>query len=207
MLIGYARVSTADQVAHLQTDALTAAGCSRLYVDQASGTDRNRPELARALDQLRDGDVLVVWKLDRLARSVADLVRLAGELEARGVGLRSLTEQLDTSSPGGRFFFHVMSALAELERDLVRERTRAGLEAAKARGARPGRKPGLSPDQVAAARAMLADPALTVGKVAKLLGVSEATLYRHVPGGRSAVQDAPAPTGTATATTESLVEP
>ncbi len=192
MLIGYARVSTADQVAHLQTDALEAAGCSRLYVDQASGVDKARPELARALEQLREGDTLVVWKLDRLARSLADLVRLAGELQARGVAFRSLTESLDTSTPGGRFFFHVMAALAELERDLTLERTRAGLAAARARGARPGRKPGLTADQVIAARAMLADPALTVAKVAELLGVSESTLYRHVPGGRSASAD-PAP--------------
>lgn len=192
MLIGYARVSTADQVAHLQTDALEAAGCSRIYVDQASGVDKARPELARALEQLREGDVLVVWKLDRLARSLVDLIRHAGELQERGVGLRSLTENLDTVTPGGRFFFHVMGALAQLERDITLERTRAGLAAARARGARPGRKPGLTPDQVIAARAMLANQALTVAKVAQLLGVSESTLYRHVPGGRSRAGEAAA---------------
>lgn len=190
MLIGYARVSTADQEAGLQLDALTAAGCAKILTDQASGAKRDRPELARALDQLRAGDVLVVWKLDRLGRSLADLIRLADQLQAIGADLRSLTEQLDTSSAGGRLFFHVMGALAEFERELIRERTRAGLAAARSRGSRPGRKPGLTPDQVTAARAMLADPAgLTVAKVAELLAVSPATLYRHLPGGRSGIQE------------------
>lgn len=190
MLIGYARVSTADQEARLQVDALAAAGCAKILTDQASGAKRDRPELARALDQLRAGDVLVVWKLDRLARSLADLIALADQLQAIGADLRSLTEQIDTATPGGRLFFHVMGALAEFERALIQERTRAGLAAARARGARPGRKPGLSAEQVKAAAAILADPSngLTVTAVAKLLGVSPATLYRHIPGGRSSAQ-------------------
>lgn len=141
MLIGYARVSTHDQNLDLQRAALESAGCERIYDDNLSGTRRDRPGLERALETLREGDTLVVWKLDRLGRSVKDLVELVGELERRNVHFRSLTDAIDTSTPAGRFFFHVMASLAQMERELLIERTRAGLVGAKAQGRVGGRKP------------------------------------------------------------------
>lgn len=190
MLIGYARVSTQDQTSHLQTDALRAAGCERIFTEQASGAQRDRPQLAAALDHARDGagDVLVVWRLDRLARSLGQLIHTVEVLEKRGVGFRSLTEAIDTTSAGGRLVFHLFGAMAEFERGLVRERTRAGLEAARARGRVGGRPSALTVQDLAAARALLRDPAITVDAVARRLGVAASTLYRHLPGGRGGVE-------------------
>ena len=185
MRIGYARVSSQDQTPDLQLDALRAAGCKRIFVETASGAQRDRPELGAALDYLRAGDTLVIWKLDRLARSVKQLIETVEGLEARGIGLRSLTETIDTTTAGGELVFHIFGALAEFERAIIGERTRAGLEAAKARGRRGGRPPKLTSQDLAAAKAMLADASFTVADVARRLGVSPATLYRHLPAARA----------------------
>jgi DNA invertase Pin-like site-specific DNA recombinase len=187
MLIGYARVSTRDQSHALQLDALKAAGCGRVFVETASGAQRDRPELAAAIDYARDGDALVVWKLDRLARSMRQLIDSVEALQARGIGFRSLTEAIDTTSPGGLLVFHLFGALAQFERSIIRERSRAGLDAARARGRIGGRKPVLSAKDLTVARAMLRDDSITVEEVARRLGVAPATLYRHIPGGRSAI--------------------
>ena len=185
MLVGYARVSTRDQDPSLQLDALTKAGCERTFVERASGAQRDRPELRAALEYMRKGDTLAVWKLDRLARSIRQLIETVEALEERGVGLRSLTESLDTTTPGGRLVFHVFGALAEFERAVIRERTTAGLEAARARGRLGGRPAALKPDDLAAARAMLRDPTITVSRIAERLGVAPSTLYRHLPAARA----------------------
>jgi DNA invertase Pin-like site-specific DNA recombinase len=187
MLVGYCRVSTQDQTLGLQIDALTAAGCERIYEETASGGKADRIELRRAIESLKRGDTLVVWKLDRLARSLKQLIATVEELERRGVGFRSLTEQLDTSSAGGRLFFHIFGALAEFERAVIRERTKAGMAAAKARGKVAGRKPSLTSADVKMLRALLRDPDITVVAAAKRLGVSPSTVFRYLPGGRSAV--------------------
>lgn len=180
-LIGYSRVSTTDQVADLQRDALLGAGCERLFADVASGAAAGRPELAAALDYLREGDVLCVWRLDRLGRSLKHLVETVTMLQERGVGFRSLQESVDTTTPSGRLTFHVFAALAEFERDLIRERTLAGLAAARARGRTGGRKPSLTPKKVQVARRMYEAGDSTVAEIAKVLGVSRATIYRHLP--------------------------
>lgn len=178
MLIGYARVSTADQNADLQLRALNAAGVERTFTDQGvSGSRASRPELDRCLDTLREGDVLCVWRLDRLARSLRNLLDLVELLSQRGVHLRSLTESIDTSSASGRLVLSVFGALAEFERELIRERTAAGLEAARARGARIGRPAAVTRDQLAQARTLVAG-GHRVGDVAKTLGVGRSTLYR-----------------------------
>jgi DNA invertase Pin-like site-specific DNA recombinase len=187
VLIGYARVSTRERDPALQLDALAAAGCGRVFVERASGAQRDRPELKAALDYMRAGDTLVVWKLDRLARSLRQLIETVEELEGRGVGFRSLTEAIDTTTSGGRLVFQIFGALAELERQVIRERTRAGLEAARARGRKGGRPPALAAKDLAAARALLRDPAIPVEEVARRLKLAPSTLYRHLPGGRSAV--------------------
>src|SRR5688500_12607753 len=158
MLVGYSRVSTQDQRPELQLDTLKAAGCERVYTEKASGAQRERPELTAALDYAREGDTLVVWKLDRLARSIRQLIETVEDLERRKIGLRSLTEAIDTTTPGGRLVFHVFAALAEFERSVIRERTAAGLEAARARGRKGGRPRRLSAADLAAAKAMLRDP-------------------------------------------------
>ena len=190
MLVGYARVSTQDQNPALQTDALKAADCHRVFIEKASGAQRDRPELKAALDYLRHGDTLVVWKLDRLARTLAQLVETVECLSAQGVGLRSLTEDINTATAGGRLVFHVFCALAEFERSVIRERTCAGLDAAKARGRRGGRPSALGAKDLAAAKALLADPEITVEDVAKRLNIAPSTLYRHLPGGRSGLAKA-----------------
>lgn len=176
MIIGYARVSTQDQNAELQLDALHRAGCEQVFSDKATGVLRERPELMACLRTLRQGDTLVVWKLDRLARSVKDLVELIHDLERRGIGFRSLTETIDTTSAGGRLIFHIFGALAEFERSLIRERTLAGLAAARARGRKGGRKAAMSKADVRKAAAMLSDSAITKAEVAKHFGVSRVTL-------------------------------
>ncbi|MBD3895989.1 recombinase family protein [Halomonas sp. ML-15] len=176
MIIGYARVSTQDQTSQLQRDALEEAGCEQIFEECVTGTKRERPELQACLRTLRDGDTLVVWKLDRLARSLKDLVELIHELNERGVGFRSLTEAIDTTSAGGKLVFHIFGALAEFEHSLIRERTLAGLAAARARGRKGGRRPVMSAADVRKAAAMLADPEITKTEVAKHFGVSRVTL-------------------------------
>lgn len=177
MLVGYARVSTDDQNLDLQTDALTNAGCEQLFSDKLSGTVTNREGLAKALAYVRPGDTLVVWKLDRLGRTVKGLIEFVDQLKEREVQFRSLTDGIDTSTTAGRFFFHVMAALAQMERELIRERTNAGLAAARARGRLGGRKPKLDASKLESARTLLAAK-VEVGVVAKNLGVSRTTLYR-----------------------------
>ncbi len=176
MIIGYARVSTQDQNPQLQRDALEEAGCEQIFEERVTGTKRERPELQACLRTLRDGDTLVVWKLDRLARSLKDLVELIHELNERGVGFRSLTEAIDTTSAGGKLVFHIFGALAEFEHSLIRERTLAGLASARARGRKGGRRPVMSAADVRKAAAMLADPEITKTEVAKHFGVSRVTL-------------------------------
>lgn len=187
MLVGYARVSTQDQNPALQLDALRAAGCERIFTEKASGAQRDRPQLAAALSYVRQGDSLVVWKLDRLARSLPQLIETVAKIEADGIGFRSLTEAIDTTTAGGKLIFHIFGALAEFERSVIRERTHAGLKAARERGRIGGRPAALAASDLAAAKAMLGDPNITVDEVAKRLGVSPATLYRHLPGGRSGI--------------------
>jgi len=189
VLVGYARVSTQDQKPELQLDALTAAGCEKVFEEKASGAQRDRPQLQAAIDYMRAGDTLVVWKLDRLARSMKQLIETVEGLDARGIGFRSLTEAIDTTTPGGKLVFHIFGALAEFERSIIRERTKAGLASARARGRLGGRPPALSPEDLAAARALLSDPDITVDAVAQRLGVAPSTLYRHLPGGRGAVTE------------------
>lgn len=181
LLIGYGRISTASQSLHRQTDALTAAGCARIFADTASGADTARPELGKCLDYVRPGDVVVVLALDRFARSLTDLIALVAELRRRGVGFRSLHEAIDTTTPGGRLVFHVFAALAEFVRELIVTGTREGLAAARARGQRLGRPPALDADQIRQARVLLTRPDESVSSIARLLGVSRSTVYRHVP--------------------------
>jgi DNA invertase Pin-like site-specific DNA recombinase len=185
MNIGYARVSTADQKPQLQVDALNGAGCERLFTECASGAQRDRPELTAALSYARPGDLLVVWKLDRLARSLPQLLATSELLDQKGVGLMSITEQIDTSTPGGRLIFQVLGALAEFERSLLRERTLAGLAVARAAGRRGGRPSALSAEKKQAAKAMLQSDELTILQIAATLGVSDSTLYRHFPAARA----------------------
>lgn len=176
--LGYARVSTGEQDASLQHDALTAAGCYRVFIDTASGSLESRPELNKVLDQLRPGDTLVVWRLDRLGRSIRHLIDQLAALQERGVEFRSLQENIDTSSSGGRLVFHLFASLAEFERDLIRERTTAGLEAARARGRTGGRPPLLTKDKLRTARKLYAQQDMTVAKIGEVLGVSRTTVYR-----------------------------
>lgn len=181
MLLGYARVSTDEQETHLQFDALNAAGCERVYQEKASGAKRDRPELMRMLDHARKGDVIVVWKLDRLARSLLQLIETVNHLHERGVQLRSLTENLiDTTSPSGKLVFGVFALMAEFERDMLRQRTRAGLDAARRRGRIGGRPKSINAADLKKARVMLASGDYTKGEVATELGVSRHTLWREL---------------------------
>jgi DNA invertase Pin-like site-specific DNA recombinase len=179
-LLGYARVSTADQQPQLQVDALHDAGCYRVFTESASGARTDRPIVAQVLDQLRPGDTLVVWKLDRLGRSLCHLVDVVTGLAERGVGFRSLQEAIDTTTPGGKLVFHVFAALAEFERDLIRERTAAGLAAARARGRHGGRPPVLDPGRVELARELYASRRYTTAEIARRLKVGRSTLYRYL---------------------------
>jgi DNA invertase Pin-like site-specific DNA recombinase len=189
MLIGYARVSTRDQKPDLQRDALRQAGCERVFEETASGAKRDRPQLNAALDFMRGGDSLVVWKLDRLARSTRQLSETVEALERRAMGLKILTQNIDTASAGGRLIFTVFSAIAEFEREIIRESTRAGLDAARSRGRKGGRPRALSDKDLKQARALLADPEITVEDVARRLGVGPSTLYRYLPAARQAAQE------------------
>ena len=176
--LGYARVSTGEQDASLQHDALTAAGCYRVFTDTASGSLESRPELNKVLDQLRPGDTLVVWRLDRLGRSIRHLIDQLAALQERGVEFRSLQENIDTSSSGGRLVFHLFASLAEFERDLIRERTNAGLKAARARGRTGGRPPLLTKDKLRTAHKLYEQQDMTVAQIGEVLGVSRTTVYR-----------------------------
>ena len=181
MLIGYARVSTDDQTLDLQRDALSKAGCEKVYEETASGARADRPVLAEALSYIRKGDTLVVWRLDRLGRSLRHLIEVVGELQSRGIGFKSVAEQIDTTTPGGKLVFHVFGALAEFERDLIRERTHAGLAAARARGRTGGRPKKLAdPKKLALAQRMYADGQTEVAMICRTLGISRATFYRSV---------------------------
>ena len=180
MLVGYARVSTHDQNLDLQQDALTAAGCDKIVVDQVSGAKKQRTGLDRVLDTLREGDTLVVWRLDRLGRSLKHLIELVGELEGKGVAFRSLQESIDTTSPGGRLVFHIFGALAEFERNLIQERTQAGLAAAKARGRKGGRPKSLNAEKRKMAVKLFQEGNHSVQELCRLVGVSKPTLYSYV---------------------------
>jgi DNA invertase Pin-like site-specific DNA recombinase len=189
MLVGYARVSTRDQSPILQRDALKQANCDRVFEERASGAARDRPQLKAALDYMRKGDTLVVWKLDRLARSTSQLIETVRDLETRGIGFRCLTQsEIDTTTAGGRLVFTIFGAIAEFEREVIRERTRAGLDAARSRGRTGGRPARLGPKDLEKARTLLLNPDITVAEVARTLGVGPATLYRHLPGGRSGLE-------------------
>ena len=178
--IGYVRVSTDDQHLDLQRDALQQAGCGVIYEEAASGKNTARPEFEQCRKALRAGDTLVVWRLDRLGRSLPALERIVAELEKCGVGLESLTEKIETGSAAGKLVFHVFAALAEFERGLIRERTQAGLIAACARGRAGGRKPKLDDQQVREIKALLRDPDMRVAEVARRYDVSRTTLYKYV---------------------------
>ena len=186
MLVGYARVSTADQSLDLQSDALSNAGCERIITDVASGSRADRNGLAEVLAYVRAGDTLVVWKLDRLGRSLPHLIDVVSALEQREVGFKCLQESIDTTTAGGKLIFHVFGALAEFERDLIRERTNAGLAAARARGRHGGRPRRLTGRQVDLARAMMRDRGGTVAEICATLHVSKTTLYRALRGSAAA---------------------
>ncbi|WP_076259248.1 recombinase family protein [Intrasporangium flavum] len=177
-LVGYARVSTLEQDAALQRDALQAAGCQRIFTDKASGKLEHRPALDAMLEQLRPGDTVVVWRLDRLGRSLRHLIHTVQILESRGVAFRSVTENIDTSTAGGKLVFHLFGALAEFERDLIRERTLAGLAAARARGRTGGRPTVWTPEKLKVARSMYDSREHDVASIARVVGVSRASVYR-----------------------------
>lgn len=182
MLVGYARISTADQSMNLQEDALKRAGCERVYTDTASGATSERTGLKEALDFMREGDVLVVWRLDRLGRSLRDLLETVATLESRKIGFKSLSESLDTTTSGGKFFFQVFGALAEFERNLIRERTQAGLKSARARGRVGGRPRTLDPQKADLARKLYDERAHTVKEIARMVGISKPGLYHYLKG-------------------------
>lgn len=179
MFVGYARVSTDEQNLDLQLDALKLAGCEQVFTDKITGTAKTKEGLSEAIKYLREGDTLVVWKLDRLGRTVKGLVELVEGFQMRGVQFKSITDSIDTSTAAGRFFFHVMAALAEMERELIKERTKAGLTAARTRGRLGGRKPKMDVSKVASAKQLL-NSGMTGKDVARNLGVSRATLYRAI---------------------------
>ncbi|RNI28909.1 recombinase family protein [Rufibacter immobilis] len=183
MKIGYARVSTQDQKLEAQTDALTLHGCERIFKEKKSGKNKERPELEKMVSQLRSGDTVVVWKLDRLGRSLRDLIDLVEGFKAKGVDFVSLQDGINTATPTGRFTFNVFASLAEFEREIIRERTKAGLAAAKARGRNGGRPAGLSPEateKAKSARILFDAGGKSVGEIAKILGIGRATCYRYL---------------------------
>jgi DNA invertase Pin-like site-specific DNA recombinase len=191
MLIGYARVSTDDQNLDLQKDALTQAGCVKILEDYQSGAKAVRPGLKSALEYAREGDTMVVWRLDRLSRSLKDLIEMVNQLESRGVGLKSLHESLDTSSSSGKLIFHIFGALAEFERNLIRERTQAGLQAARARGRKGGRPKALDADKRALAVQLYEEKTHSVKQICEMMGISKPTLYKYVDAYRADINSKP----------------
>jgi DNA invertase Pin-like site-specific DNA recombinase len=180
MLIGYARVSTHEQTLALQQDALHKAGCNKLFTDTASGAQTERKGLEAALSYVRKGDTLVVWRLDRLGRSLPHLITTMTALEERGIGFKSLTENIDTTTSGGKLIFHIFGALAEFERNLIRERTTAGLTAARARGRTGGRPKVLTGRQLSIAQSLYDDPTNSIAEICQTLKISRPTLYRSI---------------------------
>lgn len=180
MLVGYSRISTPDQNLDSQTDALTQAGCEKIFSDTASGAKTERPGLNEAINFMRDGDTLVVWKLDRLGRSLKHLIESVNTLHEQKIGFRSLRESIDTTTSGGKLIFHIFGALAEFERELIRERTRAGMASARARGRKGGRKRSLDEKQIQMLRSLHTDPNHAVEDICKMLNISQATFYRYL---------------------------
>src|SRR6266566_543402 len=183
MLIGYARVSTADQTLNLQKDALEHIGCSEIFTDTISGSTTERQGLDAALSYVREGDTLVVWRLDRLGRSLKHLIETITKLNTRKIGFKSITENIDTTTSGGKLIFHIFGALAEFERDIIRERTNAGLQAARARGrlgGRPKAKTLNTPKKVALAQSLYDAKNISKDEICKTLNISRATLYRYI---------------------------
>jgi DNA invertase Pin-like site-specific DNA recombinase len=180
MLIGYARVSTDDQNLDLQKDALNKIGCESIFEDRLSGVKDQRPGLQRALDYARSGDTIVVWRLDRLSRSLKNLIEMVNLLDAKEIGLKSIHESIDTSSSSGKLIFHIFGALAEFERNLIQERTQAGLQAARARGRNGGRPKSLTPDQRALAVKLYDEKKHSVGQICQMMEISKPTLYKYI---------------------------
>ncbi len=180
MLIGYARVSTDDQNLDLQRDALQKAGCERIYEDKLTGAKAERPGLQRTLEDAREGDTIVVWRLDRFSRSLKDLIDMVALLETKGTGLKSLQESIDTTQSSGKLIFHIFAALAEFERNLIRERTQAGLLAARARGRKGGRPKALNQDKQALAVKLYREKKHTIAQICKMMGLSKPTLYKYI---------------------------
>lgn len=183
MKIGYARVSTKEQNLTLQLDALKKEGCKKVFEEKISGAKADRPELRKMIDQLREGDVIITWKLDRLGRSLRDLVNLVNEIQDKGAGLKSLNDSIDTTTPHGKLTFHLFASLAEFERDIIRERTKAGLEAARARGRKGGRPKGLSKeaqDKAMVAETLYKQGEMSVTEICKHLNIARSTLYKYL---------------------------
>lgn len=180
MLIGYARVSTGEQSLNLQTDALRQAGCEKIFTDKISGAKAERPGLSEMMKMLREDDTLIIWKLDRFGRSLKDLVLKVESLKERGIHFKSLTENIDTISPTGKLQFHFFSALAEFERDIIRERTMAGLRSARARGRIGGRPKAMTDEKLRLAQTLLKSKEHTVDEICQMVGVSRSTLYRYL---------------------------
>lgn len=189
MLIGYARVSTDDQNLNLQYDALTKIGCDQIFDDQLSGSKSDRPGLKDALKYIRAGDTLVVWRLDRLSRSLKDLIEMFTKLDELGVGIKSLNESIDTSSSSGKLIFHIFGALAEFERNLIRERTQAGLLAARARGKKGGRPETLSKDKQDLAVKLYDEKQHTINQICELMGITKPTLYKYIESSKSRMKN------------------
>src|SRR5918992_3167982 len=183
MNIGYARVSTQDQTLNLQKDALKKIGCTKIFTDTASGAKAERKGLDEALEYVREGDTLVVWRLDRLGRSLKHLIETISQLDTRKIGFKSLTENIDTTTSGGKLIFHIFGALAEFERNLIRERTNAGLIAARARGRIGGRPKALTPRQIRIAQSLYDDPKNSIQEICRTLKISKVTLYRYIKAG------------------------
>src|SRR5512147_597922 len=180
MFVGYARVSTQDQTLDLQKDALEKIGCTRIFTDTASGAKAERVGLEEALGYVREGDILVVWRLDRLGRSLKHLIETITKLANRGIGFKSITEAIDTTTSGGKLIFHIFGALAEFERDIIQERTQAGLNAARARGRNGGRPKALTPKKTQQLQTLYNDKTNTIDEICRTLNISRATLYRYL---------------------------